>query len=705
MYYWQRFLRCKVIALVLILFVFQFVQASQNNLPSDHGFYPLSNSGINSVLAKDCQNALQSEPVPPGITTGTGGVFHCSFYQYESNTEVHLMVYDYNGISNDGSSHDVVMNTPTMSQHNLRFGHKISNVQAMYRLWLDGQKPADGDYTFTVTDEDGLSASVVDRQITRDIPSVDISQVSFIPNGTSPTITWVPLPDAVFYQVNIRDESNTFNWWSGSIPEAQVTIPPGVLDGSSEYVLRIISHFEDGAINMQNISYSDDYFFSTKNVTKDPFIAFHESYYNPVLYGSEEHGRFLSFNVTIYDVGGVPDNIESVEVVFPDAQTREKLYYRRNNAGGGLYGVLALPRTPVQGTYTFLVRNKDGRTYQRSKELIPNSLSEPNWMQATPEDGTVISGNSITIDWPDVSGASSYHLQILDIFYNYVFGKWVDQSSHSLTRGILQEGKTYYYRVTAQREGSVYQNYMGMVESAQKRFFLSPRYGGSSPPEIKNSWVGFLTTHVGESELEFLEISATISDLDGLQNMHTVRVQAPNEEEYLLNKMDVHDDNTARYWTLLIQDQLPSSGTYHFTAKDFNNNTTQVSRDHIVDPLNYLPADDLNPRHNQQVSLPLILTWPSVPNAARYQVDIYDGLGRNFIKRYADLSRPGLTIPAGDLESGKSYRYRVYAWDENYDNFTIPQLFWTLCPAFHVRDSNVVPGVYMLLLNEDTAGN
>jgi len=628
-------------------------------------------------------DASNSDLSAPGIDIGTGGVFHVSDSS-GSNTEVHLFIWDHKGISSDGSSHTVVMTLPTGSQKILNFDKKYSDVQAMYRLWISGSPPSNGDYIFTVSDKDGQSATIIDTQLTKVIPSVDEASVVVVPNGTSPTIRWTPLQGFLGYQLFVYSDESKIFWSSGIGAESEMTIPPGILNPSTSYKFRICAFLEDASINLQNVSYSNYIDFNTGSPYQHPFIAFGEAQISPVVYLSN-YGGYMLFKASVFDVQGVPDNIEKVEVVFPDGMTRERLHYQSPDSfGGGLYQTSSLPGTPSNGSYTFHAWDKNGNHFARSKAFTYDPLIEPNWKESTPADGTVITRNTVDIDWPDVSGANAYSLGIYDKKGQIYFSKWLYNSQCSFPRGILKENETYYFVARAYREGSIQQNYIVMWNNASNKFVLSPKYGGASKPVFDSTLINLATSHIADRPSYYLEIQANITDQDGLQNIQKIVVTGPKGNVYPLNTISPTDAIKAKYSCVIPVDSVPSSGTYVFTATDFDGNIVTTTRQHSALPLTYMSVDSVSLGHNNEATIPVSLYWTPIAGAASYQVELFNAYGNSKLKTYGNISSPYFSIPDNVLEKGKSYRYRVSAYDQYFNNCSKPQLYFNLCPIFHL---------------------
>lgn len=108
-----------------------------------------------------------------------------------------------------------------------------------------------------------------------------------------------------------------------------------------------------------------------------------------------------------------------------------------------------------------------------------------------------------------------------------------------------------------------------------------------------------------------------------------------------------------------------SSGWYSATATMKSGEIVQL-RDYVI--IATMPqATHLNPpAEAEDIPLPQKLTWAPVPGARYYQVFIKDLWNGGGVSYSSDLlEKPELTVPAGVLEPGGSYRWWVHARDVN----------------------------------------
>jgi hypothetical protein len=172
----------------------------------------------------------------------------------------------------------------------------------------------------------------------------------------------------------------------------------------------------------------------------------------------------LNFEVSVSDADGVPTNINSVTVTYPDNSTKRELRSHRqlkhdseNDVDYYFYyyyyrEVMALDSIQA-GNYTFTVTDRDNKTATVADTLTKNPILPAK--NLSPASGAVV-GTRPTFTWDAVTGASYY---FVDHYEN-----WSGQAERSVmltTNTVtptndqrLDSSKTYGYTVIAYREAS-----------------------------------------------------------------------------------------------------------------------------------------------------------------------------------------------------------------------------------------------------------
>jgi hypothetical protein len=163
----------------------------------------------------------------------------------------------------------------------------------------------------------------------------------------------------------------------------------------------------------------------------------------------------LSFYVGVGDSDGVPGNIASVRVTYPDgATTRDiRLDSVVSETEANYYAQEYAPGTIQPGEYTFTVTDFDGNTATAKDVLTLADLPCP--VNLSPAAGTVVIGTTPTITWDAVTGAEDYEVRINDGWDRQIYrSSRFTTNSFTVPAGILQLNATYSYTVYAYREPS-----------------------------------------------------------------------------------------------------------------------------------------------------------------------------------------------------------------------------------------------------------
>lgn len=390
-------------------------------------------------------NSVSTGNNPPAIDFEGFGAVHSSRPGYDA-TLCWIGVIDHDGIAYDGSSHQVTV-TFNGETHPLYHVRSDSAFTAKYEYW-DSNIPAPaGEYVFTVTDPDGNTTILGETLEVNPLPVADHNTFNIIPNGTSPTITWDPVPAAVRYRIRIYD----MNWniiWHGyprTQPSLAYTVPPGILQPNTSYHYRIRSWNRHYPYNFDNDSVSDYRTFTTGEESVIPLI---ETDVGAATRNSDDLGNYLYFWTKVHDAQGVPENIRSVTATFPDGTTIPlHLDYNESDTCGIYYAEdFVLPISV--GDYTITVEDRDENTHSITETLDVNPIGYP-------ADATVsaaVKGTQVDVTWEAVADAVFYRVEIRDMEGNRLHTLGSRQNAYVIPAGYLKENTSYQYRITTCRE-------------------------------------------------------------------------------------------------------------------------------------------------------------------------------------------------------------------------------------------------------------
>lgn len=652
------------------MFTFSYVNAQDS---------PSSMTAYRFTIDAGYQNAS-----PPAFTDNGYGIV---IYNTASgaNYDIGVNIVDLDGIASGGSSHTVTMKTPSGKEYPLYYSYSTSPTAAYYTGFvnLNGGSPESGDFTFTVTDPEGNTGTMVDKVVVNILPLPDAATFSLAADSvladTTPTVTWAAVAGAQEYRLRIYSANGSTIIWTGTVGDPSCTVPPGVLAPGADYRYRVYARDARWPNDIDNVSVTPatpaaGVPFTTGALTDGPFIAPGNGVMTYTSMGGV-HSTRLNFYIIVHDARGVPGNIRSVRAIFPSGH-QEPLYYDIGNSDNaatkGVY-TNAPDVPPEPGRYTFVVEDIEGRTFTVSEELTVNPIDYPALTSLSPAMNAVIGGTAVNFDWEDVPGASWYKLRIYDAKFNQVFWTSMTQSAYALPAGILKADSLYRYDIRAYREapGEEADNFSSSKwgNSDMPTFLTGSVLVGSFPPVFDLKNVGVYRDHMtapgtGDS-LYQLNFYVGVRDPDGVPgNIASVRVTYPDGSTTRDLRLDsVVSETEANYYAVDLAPGTITEGKYTFTVMDFDGNTaTAEDVLTIADlpcPVNLSPAAGA-----VVIGTTPTITWDTVTGAnGGYIVRINDGWDRQ-IYSSSRFTTNFFTVPAGILQLNATYSYTVYAYKE-----------------------------------------
>jgi hypothetical protein len=509
-------------------------------------------------------------------------------------------------------------------------------------------------------------------------------------DSTTTDFSWDAVPGSEFYRVRVyafNQNWKNFTIYRGYTRTPSFTLPPGVMKPNGYYSYRVDSYRDHQWLETDNKAGSDTnqtFLIAGSVEAQDPYVDLHSIGVETWTAGTPAL-TFTDFYIKIHDAQGVPGNIESVKVLFPDEFTEKTLYLDYNESDTcGIYRAHYFG-TIQSGEYTFTVVDKDGNSHTKAEILHSYPIDPPLEASFLPVDNTVVGDTTVNFDWDDVPGAAFYRLKIYDKDLNQLFSFNIPESEYTLPKGLLEENSLYGYRVYSQRE--YYEDNSDNGASAPSSLWNAPTFftnkiNGTALPEMNIDTLGVAVWQVPHPEtgspVYELEFYTMVTDSDKVpENIEKVEVTYPDGTTTILLKYVDIPDWEANYYVAesyadlsLIQDTSNSSGIYTFRVVDFDGNEVVLTDTlpNVAD--NVLPwPTNLSPADNAVLSntTPKI-TWDPVSGASYYKVRILTGWGWNTVHWSGDLTQNQYIVPDGILEFDTVYSYRVYAYREAINN-------------------------------------
>jgi hypothetical protein len=535
-------------------------------------------------------------------------------------------------------------------------------------------------------------------------PSIGIGIMSSLAvETTTPTFDWDEVAGASYYQVAVNNSNNS-RIYTGFAKTPPYTLPPGILKPYGVYTYRIEAINDHWFFGWDNVTVSDSnktkFYVATPNEAQDPYIDLH---INAFTFTGQIPNSWIFFLVRILDAQGVPSNIQSVQVVFPDSSTTVDLYldYAESPTIGRYRGSYYGPYQ--EGEYTFTVIDRDEHKATKTDVLSPNPIAYPSQASLSPAHTAVLGGTAANFDWEDVPGASVYYLSIQDKTGARVFADATTESHYALPAGLLKETAYYRYAIETYREfpENGLDNISQIPESTGNGggFFTTGKYGTQTPVLNLDRYgvAVFQAPHpvTGDPVYE-LDFYALITDADGVpENIEYVEVTFPDgSTKHLLKFWNEQDPNYFHSEIYADPSSIPT-GTYTFKVRDFEGHevVAQDTLPSVID--NVLPAPTgLSPPDRALLNntTPTI-RWNPVPGATYYRIRIMEPWRLISIHWSSALTTTHYTLPLGLLSPNTAYSYRVYAFrdpiDAEIDFYSANQFFSRT--NYHFTTGNQTP--------------
>lgn len=523
-------------------------------------------------------------------------------------------------------------------------------------------------------------------------------------NTTTPTFDWAEVPGSLFYRIRVYnlDDGTIYRGYASSPP---YTLPPAILKPGGIYKYRIDAFRDHQWFEVDNKAGSDRnqtrIWVTAGTPAQRPYIEM-GSWQGIKSWTSPRQGSHLSPWIEVYDAQGVPDNIKSAKVIFPDGTTSRPLYFvSRYNSYSGEYGTDYFGDMP-SGTYTFVVEDRDGNVFEASEAFTSAPLPSiaPETLQ--PAQDAVITTDTLAISWGAVTGAKMYYVRIYDANGNVMLRKRVAHptTTVSLPTNLFRPGHRYSYYVRAM-DGFYedrYQNESAPDWSTFNRWFtIAPVVTGTHAPDIDlDGWgagQGQTKAPDGSGNIFILDFWVRVADMDGVpENIASVTVSHPSMGTDVMY-LNWRPSSTEGYYYAQRQvadfADIPA-GDYTFVVTDHQGNTRSIVD--TVTPVRVAVPADTRPESGAATGMQPKFEWEASENAVRYMVRIYSGWNATLMRSAKVAETDYVVPPENQLSPQALYQYRVYAYHENpddgeVDNYAINMATIGMMPHFWTQNT------------------
>jgi hypothetical protein len=351
---------------------------------------------------------------------------------------------------------------PTTIQSITVTGPNNLNEPILPEHWFGGNRfvksvsgvPAEGFYTFMITDNEGKSATSHDYIKPVAVPAVDVNTLQASGDPLTPTLSWAApagMTRPIYYRATIENMQGTRVFESGRTSTTSVNVPQGILGEGVAYRwdVRGADGSQWGHLNTESKS-------AYANLVADN--------QNPYFNWTEVHrrhdtdGSFTGLSASVIDPSGsLPGSLTSLTVETPPPLGNTHVLVNNGNLSNGVsYDPSSgeifyrAPGTFQPGEYTFTLVKGGFRLV--SHDWVGNTPEMPLVDQTT----ITVSGNPAapTVSWSGVSGFEGnvyYRLRVQDTMGSVAYwGSRDPLTAQTIPMGSLEPGKIYVARVEAQ---------------------------------------------------------------------------------------------------------------------------------------------------------------------------------------------------------------------------------------------------------------
>ena len=428
-------------------------------------------------------------------------------------------------------------------------------------------------------------------------------------------------------------------------------------------------------------------------------------------------GTGLSLWVKVIDHDGVAINpfngsVSHTVIATPPVGDPVPLYL--NSIDGAKTGFFSAWIDPSQigdisdyaGDWAFTVTDPAGNPSFTVDTLTVAELPIPDSTSFDPTDGAVVPNTTPTFSWNAVSGTNSanvkrYRVRIYsaDASYSVWRGYTGTETPCTMTvpPGVLEPHTTYLYRIDAYDSHSSFEVDNQSSAPAQPEDYISFTTGSESPDPFIDLDSNGVHTWNGGSFGPSLSFWVRVFDPQGVPgDIASVKAVLPDDSEVTLH-YQYNADATSGYYSAGTFDPL-TSGSYIIKVEDREGHSFETTEVFDSNAIGYPAESSLLPLRGTLVgSTGVDFDWDDVPGVAFYRVEIYNEDAERILKFETEDSY--FSVPAGYLEEGKYYAYRITTrrefWEQNVDNGSAAPRYSDVMPNFitTVSSGSALPAI------------
>jgi hypothetical protein len=520
----------------------------------------------------------------------------------------------------------------------------------IYRYETPG-RPTDGEYTFTMTDDEGKTATTHwYLKVGNTIPLPDTSTMQASGDDPlAPTLSWGAdsgYEGNLFYRARIYDETGGTVWGSWFSPDTSANVPSGILLDNTNYQWRVQVMDTDLISTSNNWTLGEMIPLSSSINNNRPYFV-HASVLNQ--HGSDGTFRTMLYANVVDPDGTLPGSITSFTVTGPGGFS----HTFQPGDFSGIY-ISSVGNRPLGGIYEFTLTDEDGNsavTYDYvTAQDVP--LVDINSLQAS---GDPLAPNLSWAAPVDMDQSLYYRAAIYDESGQRVW--WSNRSQNTWTNvepGILQNGVSYQWNVWATDDKRFVHESNRSITDRKDLVIDDP----DTQPYFR--WATVYKNQ--ESGQLYTDLVVQIEDPNGIlpDDIVSLTVDGPGDFSHTFQPQDYIPG--ANVYSSMIQ-SAPSEGVYTFTVVD-NEGNSSVTYDYLS-AVPYIPSVEKSSILISGNPMAPTVSWGGIsgyPGRLYYRIRVED-LEGNVIYRSGRGPDTVQTIPDGIIEKNTFYQVIVQAYD------------------------------------------